>query len=88
MRMKQNKKKLQKKDESKDNEEEKTDTGNEEKQDESNGNEKEQSHNEEVTEKIRISKRSITISCKAANVKRSNKGTIYVPISKGIKTKK
>ena len=52
------------KDESKDNEEEKTDTGNEEKQDESKGNEKDQSHNEEDTEKIRISKRSITITAK------------------------
>ena len=52
------------KDESKDNEEEKTDTGNEEKQDESKGNEKEQSDNEEDTEKIRISKRSITITAK------------------------
>ena len=55
-------KEVAEKDESKDNEEEKTDTGNEEKQDESNGNEKEQSHNEEDTEKIRISKRSITIT--------------------------
>ena len=52
------------KDESKDNEEEKTDTSNEEKQDESKGNEKEQSDNEEDTEKIRISKRSITITAK------------------------
>ena len=56
-------KEVAEKDELKDNEE-KTDTGNEEKQDESNGNEKEQSHNEEDTEKIRISKRSITITAK------------------------
>ena len=40
------------------------DTSNEEKQDASNGNEKEQSHNEEDTEKIRILKRSITITAK------------------------
>ena len=50
--------------ESKDNEEEKTDTGNKEKQDELKGNEKDQSHNEEDTEKIRILKRSITITAK------------------------
>ena len=57
-------KEVAEKDESKDNKEEKTDTGNEEKQDESKGNEKDQSHNEEDTEKIRISKRSITITAK------------------------